>query len=140
MKYNFAGMLSQFFKTKWLLTALLCAFSPNREFLMILISVSNRKLVSDLLLNFISVTQKPFNFYFPYSSFSTESLQHSFHAGAFDNCNVSNFSVLYWSAGICSWKVNMKMKWSCLLCVKYSLFSLLLWNASVFLVIFILCV
>lgn len=133
-KCNFAEILCQFFKEKWLLTSLLCAFSLNKVSNG---SLSNRKLVSDLLLNFVSITQKWFHFYFPYSSFSTQSLQHSFHSSSFDHSHICNFSVLYWSAGICSWKVNTKMKWSSLLCVKYTLCSLLLWNASVFLIVFI---
>lgn len=77
--------------------------------------ISNRKILSDLVLGFRSATENWFNFHFLYSSFSTKSLQHSVHSGSLDHSHICNFSVLHRSTGICSWKVSTVYP-----CVKYS--------------------
>lgn len=44
-KCNFAGILCQFFKEKRLLATLLCAFSLNKEFLMVPYQIENLHLI-----------------------------------------------------------------------------------------------
>lgn len=119
-KCNFAIILCQFFKVKWLFMTLFFAFSVwlYNGYLW------KWKLVSDLLLNFVS--QKWFHFYFPYCSISAKGLQHSFYSSSIDHSHICNFPILPWSAGICSWEVNSKVKCSCLPCVKCKLCNLLL--------------
>lgn len=118
-KCNFAVILCHVFKVKWVFTTLFCAFS----LWLYAGSLWKWKFVFDLLLNF--VTQKWFHFCFPYSSISAKGLQHSICSSSIDHSHICNFPIFYWSAGICSWEVNTKVKCSSLACAKYNLCCLL---------------